>query len=528
MGGQEAFVRERAWRVMALGWVAAAVSAGGCYFERSGSEGRMLRAPELTAPGAWPETPQRLLDEVEWASQDTTRLGPAPAGEFLAALGAPAGGGWREAWRGELPAERMASLRTPVGLVRVRVTRDGRPLDAPGDLMALFRGFTANGWVQTGLSFGSGAEAMSAALTGASRLEGRGEGGGWCAPTVVMEERAPAEAGIPIRIPPTIAARPRGVILHLWALMSNPYEQEVMAEFAARGWVVVDIDTLTGVAADVEEGDLERAADLQRRIVRVRAGMPAWDGKSSYEEFAARRRGTAEAAELERLEGELDAMRRPATVVRDEAGARAAGARMAGQIDRTLATNAYAAEAALTAVHTVYPQTGALPTVVMGFSAGALSAPTVAARLRGRVSAVVIVGGAANLLETAERSELTDGGLRLEGRELTAGERMRPKRERPGGLSAGLLRAASAAYLEHSRLDPYHTAAGLYGVPVLQVHAVWDTWVPAANGELLTERLGGPERLVMPGGHGMLFYFLPKRKGWLADWVEAHAPAGVR
>ncbi len=75
-------------------------------------------------------------------------------------------------------------------------------------------------------------------------------------------------------------------------------------------------------------------------------------------------------------------------------------------------------------------------------------------------------------------------------------------------------------YLEASRLDPYHTAPLLRGRPVLQAHGTSDTWVPASSGELLYELLDRPDQLVMSGGHELLFYFLPDKAEFIADWVE--------
>ena len=63
------------------------------------------------------------------------------------------------------------------------------------------------------------------------------------------------------------------------------------------------------------------------------------------------------------------------------------------------------------------------------------------------------------------------------------------------------------------------------GTPVLVAHASFDAIVPASAGELLIARLGWPERLVFLGGHMGLFYMLPKRAEWIADWLDRHTPA---
>jgi fermentation-respiration switch protein FrsA (DUF1100 family) len=111
----------------------------------------------------------------------------------------------------------------------------------------------------------------------------------------------------------------------------------------------------------------------------------------------------------------------------------------------------------------------------------------------------------------------------LESRPPNPGENVR-RIDRPNRPSAELVGKLGKRYLELCQLDPYHTAAALRGMPVLQVHAIWDTWVPADLGDLLYERLGKPDQLWHTGGHGMLFYFLPGQASWIADWVERKAP----
>ena len=186
---------------------------------------------------------------------------------------------------------------------------------------------------------------------------------------------------------------------------------------------------------------------------------------------------------------------------------------IATAIDNTLAENAYAAEAALRYLASNRPDVPVRPLVVVGFSAGAIATPAVVARLdareEGPVDAAVLIGGGANALDIALRSELVKRSVPVvrDGKEMPRESRL-------------VLRDS---YLEASRLDPYHTAQLLRGHPVLQAHGRADTWVPASSGELLYERLGRPDQLVMSGGHELLFYFLPDKAEFIADWVDEAA-----
>lgn len=147
------------------------------------------------------------------------------------------------------------------------------------------------------------------------------------------------------------------------------------------------------------------------------------------------------------------------------------------------------------------------PVVVAGFSLGALAAPTVAARLGSRVEAAMLVGGGANVAQILMGGALT-------------GDVTRFVRRIVGPEAAPGLAALPAAYLEASRLDPYHAAPALAGTPVLMLHGAFDAIVPAANGDLLYERLGRPDRWIYPLGHLGLFWVLPTQADAIASWVR--------
>jgi len=324
-------------------------------------------------------------------------------------------------------------------------------------------------------------------------------------------------AGIPIRIPPAIAGapRPRGLIIHLHAISGNGYEPRVMEEFARRGWAIVDFQTQTFVDTPLspeqkarEKELLERKRDIQHNFARIIAQPATIESGEAM---------VANSSQLFMTLSELQSLRRraayqacPGTDLDPVA------ANIATEVDEAMSGAAYAVEAVLDYIRTQRPDLPTRPLALMGFSAGALATPTVAARLGDQVDAAIIIGGGANVLRLSQESALTDGGLRVR-----CGEK---KIDRP------TLDRLAELYLKHSRLDPYHTAPLLAarGTPLLQVHANDDTWVPASGGELLYQRLGRPERLTIHADHDLLFYFLPEQASRLADWLDKTLPATAR
>lgn len=182
-------------------------------------------------------------------------------------------------------------------------------------------------------------------------------------------------------------------------------------------------------------------------------------------------------------------------------------ARFAQRFDHYAADSAYAVESMLAYFAEFRPDVPRDPLVFLGFSLGALTVPTVAARLDSGVDAAVIVGGGAN----AGRI-LVDGDL--------TGPSRRYLRQKLGSGVAKRLRTYPQQHLEHARLDPYHTAPYLIDTPVLVLQAAFDRIVPAATGDVLYERLGQPDRWTYSLGHFGLFWWLPTQAEAIADWID--------
>ncbi len=180
--------------------------------------------------------------------------------------------------------------------------------------------------------------------------------------------------------------------------------------------------------------------------------------------------------------------------------------RIGETLDEFGADYAHAVYDAMTHLRTEHRELRDLPLVIIGYSAGALATPTVAARFLPDLDAVVMIGGGVNV-----------AGIMLDSRVANIGSRLR----REGGRNASVeVDALPGAYLSASRYDPYHTAPLLRSVPTLMIHGSLDQIVPAAYGRELHERLGRPEKWSYPLGHALLFWWLPTQAGRIADWIE--------
>lgn len=318
---------------------------------------------------------------------------------------------------------------------------------------------------------------------------------------------------------PTEPAGDRGILVHLPALVGNEYEQGMVDRLERDGWTVLHVESDTTVRGP---GFAERYEARQARRRRQAEIVQQSEIAGEFGSRSTRRHAGAKA----RREYEAvvtDAMRQAAEEIpmpdmgfeiRDGVDLDALGAVIAEYVDEHIADHAYATEAAIRYLDDTLPELADKPIVIIGFSAGSLAAPTVAARVRelfgDRLRAVVLVGSGAPIFDVAHLSSLTDGGLTL-----TPEGGPEPTDEQVAELRA--------AYLRHARLDPWTTSAAIRDLPVLHVYANDDTIVPSVAARTLNERLGDPDRLVYSGGHLGLFYFLPKQRERISRWITEHA-----
>ncbi len=180
-------------------------------------------------------------------------------------------------------------------------------------------------------------------------------------------------------------------------------------------------------------------------------------------------------------------------------------------LESLLADYAYAEEAAVMFALDRRPVLRGKPIAVVGFSMGAILAPTVAARLGDQVAGVALIGGGADLLGIVTESPVIWwlGGI----------SSLRSK------LGSTRFAEIDREYRESVVLDPYTTVVGLRNTPVLMVHAAWDSIVPAKYGDLLWERAGRPERWIFSGGHIPLFWNIDRYSLQIADWMDGAVAA---
>lgn len=170
---------------------------------------------------------------------------------------------------------------------------------------------------------------------------------------------------------------------------------------------------------------------------------------------------------------------------------------------------AYAAAAAGEHIRKTYPDTQTLPWVTIGFSAGAMTLPTVAAYEPDRYAASIIVGGGCHFWLMNERSNYKDWIDAVRVRWTTP----------PEGQDR---RQLNDAYLSQNPLDSFHTASVLRGRPTLFILGTTDFAVPTPLGHSLWERCDKPERWDIRGGHEVLFMQLHKNFDRMVDWLKVH------
>jgi dienelactone hydrolase len=160
------------------------------------------------------------------------------------------------------------------------------------------------------------------------------------------------------------------------------------------------------------------------------------------------------------------------------------------------------------------PELAALPRVAIGFSAGAMTLPTVVAREPGAYAAAILVGGGSNywlMTQTSNYSGWISAVRPAWTREPSVAER----------------HAIDDAYLDVAAFDSFHTAAALQQTRTLMIHGNADMAVPSPLGDALWERARKPERWIYPLGHELLFAQLPGLFPRIMAWLDEAVPRPV-
>ncbi len=320
--------------------------------------------------------------------------------------------------------------------------------------------------------------------------------------------------GIDMYIPdPDQKPSVRGIVLHYRGLVSTSYEEAFVDQIVDSEWLVVRIGTFSRIATDRDERFEQRNDEQSTRrgelIAEFRAAQDP-DGPPRI----------APIGEIfQQVEAELPDVPRGFDVTGD-GGLQDIGRIIANRVDDTLAENAYAAEAAIEYLDEAYPSLRGLPIAIVGCSAGAISSPAVAARLADRfgdrLSAIVMVGGGADIMRIDR------------GTALTGTRRLNIFQEDGTPISSVQWREVNQAYRDAVQLDPVKVGPRLRHVPTLIIRAGFDKWVPASTGSEMVRAFGKPDRDWHPGGHQTLFYFLEGRAPRVLRWLDKNTPEPER
>lgn len=199
--------------------------------------------------------------------------------------------------------------------------------------------------------------------------------------------------------------------------------------------------------------------------------------------------------------------------------------RVAHTADQRVAECAYATDAALNHVFEQREDIQAKPIVLLGMSGGAMALPSVFAYTPERYDAAILIAGGANFLKIMIESNYKSwiDAILVD---------FDPSSDRLGQPEPGVVDTLASLYLEHAKLDAYHSAPLLREneLPTLVLHAKNDKAVPANSGDLLYDRLGRPERWEYPFGHEIIFATLPtqipKIESWIRDQLNAETEPG--
>ncbi|MBO6740812.1 MAG: alpha/beta hydrolase [Phycisphaerales bacterium] len=181
--------------------------------------------------------------------------------------------------------------------------------------------------------------------------------------------------------------------------------------------------------------------------------------------------------------------------------------------DQRVAECAYATDAALKHVMSKREDMRDKPIVLLGMSGGAMALPSVYAYAPEHYDAAVLIAGGANFLKIMIESNYKSwiDAILVD---------FDPSSDQLGKPEPGVVDTLTSLYLEHAKLDAYHSAPGMRDFPVLVLHATSDKAVPASTGDLLYERLGKPERWTYPFGHEIIFASLPTQIPKIEAWVH--------
>lgn len=309
-----------------------------------------------------------------------------------------------------------------------------------------------------------------------------------------------------------------GTIVHIASFYENEYEHRLLERLEGYGWAVGHIESDVVIDGPLAVEQLEQRD--QRRTYRdeLMAQDPYFeqaeqalmgDGLSSTEMEAYQEKYqnvSKQAAERFPLLGD-------GLEIHPGMDLQAHGRMLAGVIDQRIAEHAYASQALIEESDRINPELADKPIVVFGFSAGALVAPAVVARLHeaypDRAIALIMLGGGGDVLSASLQSVFEEAKINFTPRDG-------PK------PTQSQLDELVTHYRAASKLDPLTLAPVIRDLPTLHLYAARDTVVPTSSARAFNEAHGHVDRLVHPLNHETLFYFAAGEAGRIKSWLREH------
>ena len=331
-----------------------------------------------------------------------------------------------------------------------------------------------------------------------------------------VEEVWLLDEGLQVGLPYQVSDAPTGLILHISSLIENKYEHDMLRRMSAYGWAIAHLDSnidLDGPSAIDARVRQEERRERARELYEAHPGNIREQLKEEIRAYTD--------SELDRM---AEIMKMLGKQARDEFpeidsgfeihpndDLQAKAQVIANAVDTRLAEHAYAAQSLISAIDEMHPVLADRPILVMGFSAGAIASPTVAARLHeiypDRPILMVMVGGGGNVLKITQQSDLENGGINL-----------KPKEGLPPTQSQ--LDELQRAYEQRTQLDPIKVASSIRDIPVLHIYGKKDTVVPTSAAHEFNSAHGHVDRIVYTGNHYTLFYFMSGQAGKIRSWLK--------
>jgi Serine hydrolase (FSH1) len=310
--------------------------------------------------------------------------------------------------------------------------------------------------------------------------------------------------GMKMALPEDVDTDSAGLIVHITSLIENKYEQALTNRLRSYGYAAGYVDSdifLDG--PNVRERKFQSSKRTKRisELVSVKESSEGLEDTFAMLPFSQIK---------EKLDNEFPPIDSGFEIDPDT-DLESLASLIAREVDEKIAVHAYAVESLVRACDQLHPQLVDKPIIVIGYSAGSLSAPAVIARLAqlypDRPLRLVLIGSGGDLLSVAEGSMWGSSILRLH-------------RKDDPEPSAKQLEELKAAYLQRTKLDPLVIVPSIRSVPTLHVYATNDKAVPTASAMQLNEAHAQMDELKHAGNHGTLFFFLQGQAGKIRSWLR--------